>query len=680
MAAAHVDLSRGATPCIYPPPKRARHSCYCVVIGPLLIGCVVGGLAACESDRPLAPTRPTASVVTASDSTPFYYYQGQKIYLNVDPSRLVVSGVHGVDPASAVTAIARAVLSASGVSLDSVEPIMQEPDHDLAYLPQATPAAVTAGFRAALAKNPQFRFVSPVYTTQVGGAQVVPLDRVVVKFRSGISDAQITALADSMGLAVERTPKPDSGFSAYWFTYPANPSTNTLAIAAALDQNALVSWADPDKISDRHLSLVPTDPYFSDQYYMKNTASLNGVPVDIDAEPAWDLTTGSSTIRVAVIGTGVQQAQPDVGPALVAGYDTFNNPPEDALHPCLSCFNPNENETGDAHGTAVAGILAGQQNNSQGVSGVAPHVQVVVARILRNELAASDANIANAINWSWNTEHADVINNSWGGGSSSNAVTNAIQSAAISGRAGKGTVVVCSAGNDAHNPGVPAPVIYPANLSASFTGVLAVGAVDRNGVLSWYSNTGPELTVVAPSSGDVLDVTTTDLIGSPGYNHGPGATLDYTSEFGGTSAAAPQVSGIAALILSREPGLLNSQVRDRIEMSADPWATSSPNTQFGFGKVNAYKALIDFQVLIDGPFLIRRSGLATWKVDIVRGIGGTYTYTWEYSQNGSYWTTVGTNATYSRNVQLGDPTFYLRVSVNSGLATMQDTRTINVAP
>lgn len=78
--------------------------------------------------------------------------------------------------------------------------------------------------------------------------------------------------------------------------------------------------------------------------------------------------------------------------------------------------------------------------------------------------------------------------------------------------------------------------------------------------------------------------------------------------------------------------------------------------------------------------MIRRSGLATWKVDIIRGAGGTYTYKWEYSSNDISWSTVGTSATYSRNVNLGDPTFYLRVSVNDGLATMSDTKTINVAP
>lgn len=290
----------------------------------------------------------------------------------------------------------------------------------------------------------------------------------------------------------------------------------------------------------------------------------------------------------------------------------------------------------------------------------------------------SEAYVANAINWAWNTAHADVINNSWSNTSPSNAITNAIQSATASGRGGLGTVVVCSVGNNAVNPTQPAPVNFPANLSLTKPGVIAVGAIGtNNGHLSVYSNTGTAVSVVAPSSYYNNDLTTTDLIGTPGYNGGPGGSQDYTSVFGGTSSAAPQVSGMAALLLSREPGLRNNEVRDRIRMSADPWGSA---TDFGAGKANAYKALVDFQVVIDGPNLIRRSGTASWTVDIVRGTSGTYTYTWQWSQDKVSWYTVSTSATYSRYVNLGDPTFYLNVSVNSGLATMADTATINVAP
>jgi subtilisin family serine protease len=615
--------------------------------------------------------------VAPGDSTPFYYYQDQKILLNVDPSRLVVSAAAGIDAASIAASSVHSVLAASGLSLDSVKPIMQAADHAVLYFPRAVPAAAKNAVLAVLKQDPRFRFVSPVYTAQVSGSDVIPLDRVIVKFRANVSAMQVRALCDSLGLTIERTPKPDSGFAAYWLTYPASSTADALAIAATLDRHSLVAWADPDKISTRRVTTaVPTDPYFGSQYYLKNTAVLNGVPVDVDAEPAWDLTTGSSAVTVAILDEGVQQAQPDVGPALAGGYDTFNFSGEDAYHPCLSPCSDGS-ETGDAHGTAVAGIVAARQNNGQGVSGVAPNVHLVAVRVLRNGYLNSDAYVANGINWAWNTAHADVLSSSWFDPNPSNAITNAIQSATASGRGGLGSVVVFSAGNDANNPNYPAPVSYLANLAGTKPGVIAVGAIDRYGSLSVYSNTGPELIVVAPSSNSYGDLTTTDLTGSYGYNAGPGGNNDYTSVFGGTSAAAPQISGIAALLLSREPALLNSQVRDRIRMSADPWGSA---TNFGAGKGNAYKALVDFQVVIDGPNLIRRSGTATWNVDIVRGASGSYTYTWQWSSDKVSWYTVSTSATYSRYVNLGDPTFYLNVSVNSGLATMADTATINVAP
>jgi hypothetical protein len=170
--------------------------------------------------------------------------------------------VRGIDPVSTATTDARSALAASGVTLDSVKPLMQAPDHAVVYAPTAASPAAASALRTALTQDARFRFVSPVYTLQVGGSAIIPLDRVVVRFRPNVSDAQAMALADSMGLTLERTPKPDSGFSAYWFTYPSNPSTNTLAIAAQLDRNSLVSWADPDRIDNGRLDAVPTDPDF----------------------------------------------------------------------------------------------------------------------------------------------------------------------------------------------------------------------------------------------------------------------------------------------------------------------------------------------------------------------------------------------------------------------------------
>lgn len=133
-------------------------------------------------------------------------------------------------------------------------------------------------------------------------------------------------------------------------------------------------------------------------------------------------------------------------------------------------------------------------------------------------------------------------------------------------------------------------VQYPATLSST-TNVISVGAINRYGAPANYTPDGP-IDVVAPSGTDTGacfgEVITTDRFGSPGCNDGPAGDPNYTTTFSGTSAAAPQVSGVAALMLSADPSLTAAQVKARIRSSADAWGSSGT---FGAGKVNAYRAL-----------------------------------------------------------------------------------------
>ncbi|MDP9353278.1 MAG: S8 family serine peptidase [Chloroflexota bacterium] len=204
---------------------------------------------------------------------------------------------------------------------------------------------------------------------------------------------------------------------------------------------------------------------------------------------------------------------------------------------------------------------------------------------------ASSNQIADGINWAWRYANSDVINNSWGGGAPSDAITNAIRNALSQGRGGSGTVVVFAAGNtsDRRN-GHIGSVQYPATLSST-TDVISVGAINRHGDPANYTPDG-RIDVVAPSGHDtrscVGEVVTIDRYGSPGCNDGPNEDFSYTRTFSGTSAAAPQVSGVAALMLSYTPSLTASQVKSRLRGGADSWGSS---TMFGAGKLNAYRAL-----------------------------------------------------------------------------------------
>ena len=178
---------------------------------------------------------------------------------------------------------------------------------------------------------------------------------------------------------------------------------------------------------------------------------------------------------------------------------------------------------------------------------------------------------------------ADVINASWFVGQDDD-IDSAIESASTNGRGGKGVVMVFAAGNDGGK------LVYPASLAGCYP-VIAVGASnswdqiknrETNDHESWISNAGPELTVVAPGVG----IVTTDLSTSPPQNGG-----SYKYDFNGTSSAAPQVSGVAALLLSTHPELTATQVRDRIAQTADKVDGPNRTNRAGWGRLNACRAL-----------------------------------------------------------------------------------------
>jgi subtilisin family serine protease len=489
---------------------------------------------------------------------------------------------------------------------------------------------------------------------------------VLVSFKSTTTQAQRDSLIAVLGMRVIRPPRPDSGFTYHVLEYPKD-SVSPLRVAAMLDRNQLVAWADPDKISNRHVDSVPSDPYYTLQYFLKNTVVRNGVTVDDNVEAAWDLTTGqwapsSGGLRVGVIGSGIDAAHPDFDDRIVSGYDAFQCYPtsclDDATHPFA----------GDNHETMVAGLIIGHHNNG-GIAGIAPGVYLTSARIFRGTAVVSDQGIADAINMTWQYMAANVINNSWGGGAPSNAITNAIVAANTQGRAGRGAVVVFSAGNTSHRAvDSIGPVVYPATLNE----VVAVGAIDRNGDLTDYSPEGPALDIVAPSghftNRCVGDVTTTDLTNGTGCNNGPNGDNLYSTTFSGTSAAAPQVAAVAALIISRDNTLTGAAVKSKLYQAAVPWG---PATQYGAGKLNALASVSNVVVSVSGLSTVKNPGNYTWTASASGG-NGSYTYNWEESIDGGpyYWVDSGTTHTRYIDSSSGS-VINFRVTAVSGIETGQ---------
>ena len=182
---------------------------------------------------------------------------------------------------------------------------------------------------------------------------------------------------------------------------------------------------------------------------------------------------------------------------------------------------------------------------------------------------------------------ADIINNSWGTGDVSQAVKDKIVDLAKNGRGGKGTIIVFAVGNKDINIG---------NDESAIPEVISVGATDKKNVRASYSNHGTNLDVMAPGGYD-LGITTLDDMGTVGIATFTDNYLLYndTNRFRGTSASAPIVSGIVALMLEKNPNLTRSEVENILKNSADkigefPYS-SGRNDYYGYGKVNLEKIM-----------------------------------------------------------------------------------------
>jgi subtilisin family serine protease len=628
--------------------------------------CAVLLVAACDRQGPLAPSTTLATTFAGVvDSARFYFHQGLPIYLENDSRYLVVS-----TPVSNAGAAAAQVLSQRGMTVNVERSMPQAPGHTLLRLLGTTSTQLRGAARD-LSADPRFEFASEVFRTVVGSHEFIPLNRIDVQFRPRVSGAVIDSVVRSLGMEVIRPPRPDSGFFAYRLRYARG--ADPLEISRVLDRHPLVEWASPDAVTDVKLAVDPTDPYFGQQFHLKNSIMSFGVPVDINVAPAWSASVGSG-VTVAIVDDGIDVlhwnsgqgfAGDLVGVPLGMGYDLLWDPSrsENSLYPCCN----------DTHGSAIAGIVAASHNNGIGGAGISPGARLVAVRIFRRTYppesffgteVASSSQIADGINWAWQHAGSDIISNSWGGGAPSNAITSAITNALSMGRNGKGAVVVFAAGNTSNRSvGVIGSVTYPATLSSS-KAVISVGAINRFGAVTNYSPGSGPIDVVAPSGhvtgSCVGEVVTTDRYGSPGCNDGPSGDQSYTATFSGTSAAAPQVSAVAALLLSVSPGLTAEQVKSRIKSSANAWGSAAV---FGSGKLNAYAALAPslppppppFVVSIVGPAEVQFYSSCHYYAS-VQGGSGSYTFEWRSND-----VVVGTNQEINHSV--GDSQRELTVSV-----------------
>ena len=368
------------------------------------------------------------------------------------------------------------------------------------------------------------------------------------------------------------------------------PGTSIAAaeeIANRLAGQPDVEFAVVDRIA--HIMQTPNDSRYPEQWHYHSVITAGASPnYGLNLPPAWDITTGSSSVVVAVLDTGITVHEDIDSSRILPGYDFLTS---------LSQANDgdgrdsNPSDPGDCtnsascssswHGTHVAGTIGANSNNALGVSGVSWGSRILPVRVL-GVGGGAYSDIIDGMVWASggtvpgvpaNTTPAKVLNLSLGG---ANPCDSAMQTA-VNAAMANGAVVVVSAGNSNANVSGYSP--------ASCTGVITVAATSQTGQRAYYSNYGTGVEIAAPGGDYNVDTTVLSTLNSGITSPGSSTYAGYQ----GTSMAAPHVSGLVSLMLSVNPALTASQILTHIQQNATPFPAggSCTTSNCGSGIANA---------------------------------------------------------------------------------------------
>lgn len=339
--------------------------------------------------------------------------------------------------------------------------------------------------------------------------------------------------------------------------------------------------------------LIPNDSFVGNQWYLN----------EINANLAWELTTGLPTIKVGVIDCGIQLDHED----LAYGNDSYSNLSTIEYYDYISST---DHTPPTDHGTMIAGIIGAKTNNNIGISGISGgnnssgiklisfRSEYTVSNVIQAIYGAINSgvkiiNLSMSSNWSYGFEEAidDAYDNN--------------------------ITVVCSTGND-NLTNIPFPASHPKTI--------AVGASNNNHDRAYFSNRGTGIDLIAPGT----NIMSTSL------------NSDYNN-YGGTSFSAPMVCGVAALMLSVNQSLTPDQIREKIRASATKMPNYHQNgilwsSEVGCGILNAFAAICHVLYNISGPEIVCNTGTYS-----VAGIPNGVTAVWSVPSGLSITSGQGTN-------------------------------------
>ncbi len=477
------------------------------------------------------------------------------------------------------------------------------------------------------------------------GQGYVP-DEIIVKFKSGVKEELINNLNLRHGVSAFFT----SRFANFKrLRIPRNKTVSEMVEIYKRDPN--VKYAEPNYIA--YAFWVPNDEYYKYQWHMDNP-----VYGGINTEEAWDITSGTPSVVVAVVDTGVAYEDysqivlwrriyyykaPDLArTSFVVGYDFVNND-----------THPNDD---NGHGTHVTGTIAQSTNNGIGAAGVAFSCSIMPVKVLDKSGSGTYADVADGIMFAANNG-AKVINLSLGGPSDSVTLKNAVSYAY-----NKGVTILCASGNDGSADTISFPAAYDEYC-------IAIGATRFDETVTNYSNKGASLDLVAPG-GDLSVDQNNDGYGDGVLQQTFGSKLNDWGYwfYEGTSMACPHVSGVAALLISQGVATSPDEVRTALQSTAEDKGPAGWDAEYGWGRVDAYAAL-NYSPVPNNPPVADADGPYTGTEDIAVTFNGSgssdpdgdaLTYSWNFG-DGS--TGTGVNPTH---IYTAGGTYEVKLVVNDG--------------